>query len=228
LCDRIVGFDIVPRADRSAVSSAALLSLPFCVALMVIDFVAPADAVSWSRADPILLILPQGATLALVPSLGVAAAIVWMIKAPSNRTGLLRAARYALLGAVTASLLSGLLRLVIGARLPAFIPSEESAGPGLLLGMTAGYGEEVLFRLIILPALFLRLPRARAPIAVAVTSVAFALLHVHPDDPAPLAHFATRLLLPGALMSVAFLAVEPSFIVTAHCTAHVLIPFLFS
>ena len=78
----------------------------------------------------------------------------------------------------------------------------------------------------------LRRVKALATLVLAATLALFAtakaLLHVHPDDPAPLAHFATRLLLPGALMSVAFLAVEPSFIVTAHCTAHVLIPFLFS
>jgi len=44
---------------------------------------------------------------------------------------------------------------------------------------------------------------------------------------ASVAGSATRLLFPGAVMSVAFVVISPAFLVSAHCAAHVFIPLLF-
>ena len=46
-------------------------------------------------------------------------------------------------------------------------------------------------------------------------------------DTALTTHFLTRLLIPGCAFSLAALLVSPAFVVTAHCTAHLLIPALF-
>jgi membrane protease YdiL (CAAX protease family) len=99
--------------------------------------------------------------------------------------------------------------------------------------MTAGYGEEILFRLALLPALYLLLLRARATPNIAAassviaTGLAFAVLHQVGSGASPPAYFATRFLFPGCVMSIVFLRVSPTFIVVAHCTAHLLMPVLF-
>ena len=49
-----------------------------------------------------------------------------------------RAAKHSAIGFVLALLAVSTLRVVNGSQLPAFIPSEENAGPGMLLSMTAG------------------------------------------------------------------------------------------
>jgi hypothetical protein len=98
--------------------------------------------------------------------------------------------------------------------------------------MTAGYVEEVVFRLILLPAVFALLvsrasPSTAAIATAAVVGLSFAVLHQlgAPDD--SVAHFITRVVVPGAGMSLAFLLVGPSFVLVAHLAAHVAIPVLF-
>ena len=116
--------------------------------------------------------------------------------------------------------------------MPRFIPPEESAGPGFLLSMTAGFEEELILRLALLPALFFglrgRLPdRARAVVAVVATGLVFSLWHALGEHPPSATFFVTRFIVPGCVMSVVWLA-NPSTIVAAHGTAHFLIPALFA
>jgi len=127
------------------------------------------------------------------------------------------------------------MRLAFGPTLPSFVPPEESARPGFTQGLAAGLFEEVLFRLMILPlsyrALLRRLsPRHAAPIAILVTSLAFAISHELGPGAAQFRvdHFITRFAFPGALMSAAYFVPGPAFIIAAHSTAHLLIPILFS
>ena len=72
--------------------------------------------------------------------------------------------------------------------------------------MTAGYAEEVLFRLALLPVLYLALARRLTrPVAIAIaailTGLAFALLHDAGPGAFELRYFITRVLIPGAAMS---------------------------
>jgi len=66
-------------------------------------------------------------------------------------------------------------------------------------------------------------------VAAVVTGILFALSH----ELGPAAgafeprYFLTRALFPGIVMSVVFLRLHPSFIVSAHCAAHLFIPALF-
>jgi hypothetical protein len=66
-----------------------------------------------------------------------------------------------------------------------------------------------------------------------LTGLAFAVSHdlgaLVGDQGLPfrLDYFVIRTLLPGFVMSMAFFVIGPGFIVAAHCTAHLWIPFLF-
>ena len=209
---------MVIRQHKADFAAAAVVALPFAAYLVVMRFVRPPTAEEWAHADPILRFLP----LWLIPALGVTSALVWIRLA---KPALGRALRHALFGVLVAAGLCGLLRAIYGHHLPHFIPPEESAAPGVLLNMSAGYAEEIIFRIALLPALLIGLRRVPLGIllAVALSGLAFALAHsVHLDS-----HFATRFLIPGCAFSLAALLVSPAFLVTAHCTAHILIPLLF-
>ena len=58
------------------------------------------------------------------------------------------------IGVLTAVAVTVTIRVLVGDSLPDFIPAEESSKPGFLYGMVAGYGEEVLFRMLLMPLLF--------------------------------------------------------------------------
>ena len=209
---------MVIRQHRADFAAAAVVAQPFTIYLVVMRFARPPTPDEWSHADPILRFLP----LWLIPAMGVIAAIVWIRLA---RPTLGRALRLALFGILVGVAICGVLRAIYGHQLPRFVPPEESAAPGLLLNMSAGYTEEIIFRIALLPALLIGLRRVPLGmlLAVALTGLAFALSHdVHLD-----AHFATRFLIPGCAFSLAALLISPSFLVTAHCTAHILIPLLF-
>jgi len=98
--------------------------------------------------------------------------------------------------------------------------------------MTAGYEEEVLCRLGVLPLVYFAL-HGRAPrwaaiaSSVIATGLVFAAWHALGEPEPSTTFFLTRLLIPGCVMSVVWLA-SPSAIVAAHCTAHFLIPALFT
>jgi CAAX prenyl protease-like protein len=209
---------VVIRQHRADFAAAAVIAQPFTVYLVVMRFLRPPTADEWSHADPILRFLP----LWLIPALAVVAAIAWVRLA---KPALGRALRHALFGVIAAGAICAILRLIYGPHLPRFIPPEESAAPGLLLNMSAGYAEEIIFRIALLPALLIALRRVPLSLflAIALSGLAFALAHDFHLD----AHFATRFLIPGCAFSLAALLISPAFLVTAHCTAHVLIPLLF-
>lgn len=216
----------------SDVAAAAAVGVAFVAYLAVMLFLRAPTADEWAHADPILGIAARTATLALVVGGGVLAAVVWWIAARPDRAVLASATKQAAAGVLFAALVAGGMRLFAGDTLPSFIPAEESAAPGFTLSMAAGYAEEVLFRLALVPAVYFPLRRrASRPAAIAVAAVvaglAFALLHEAGPGASSTAYFATRFLVPGAAMTVAFLVIGPTFLVAAHCTAHLFIPALF-
>ena len=220
-------------ATQRDFAAAAFVLLPFLAYLVALAALAPPTALEWSRADPILLYLPRPLVVPAVSLAGAIVAVGWARSARLSPTDLSRALRQAVVGFAVALLVCGALRLVFGPSLPSFIPAEESAGPGRVLNMTAGTAEEILFRLALLSLSFLALQRwASRTVALAlacvVTGLAFALFHELAPAPSTVAWFVTRALVPGVAMSLVYLLVGPSFLVAAHCAAHVLIPILFA
>jgi hypothetical protein len=141
-------------------------------------------------------------------------------------------------GAATAMAGTLLVRLIVGPALPEFIPSEESAAPGLALGLSAGLLEEAIFRFTLLAVFYLLARRWMAPLpaaalGIAIASFAFAIAHEAAEAAAPgahafnAAHFLTRLIFPGCVMSCLFFRPGPSFILALHWSAHLVIPLLF-
>jgi len=215
-------------ADASA---AALVALPFVAYLLTLQLVAPPTEWNWARADPILQLLPRSASLAIPPALGVLLAIAWWQMARPTAAVLRIAGKEALLGGLVALVAIGGLRLAVGPQMPAFIPREESAGPGFLLSMTAGLWEEQVCRLALLPALYFGL-RGRVPEPVAVLTslvvvgLSFSLWHLAGESVFSLRYFVTRFAIPGCGMSLIWM-VSPSAIVAGHASAHLLIPAVF-
>ncbi len=213
------------------VTVAALWMQPFTLYLLVLRFVAPPSDAAWAHADPILTLVPGRAALWLAPLSGVVlAAVWWRIARPSAaafRTGW----HNALFGALLAAVAVGALRLATGPVMPPYIPPEESAAPGFLASMSAGYWEEVVCRLGVLPLAYFFL-RGRAPpwtaaaLSVVATGLVFAGWHAL-GEPFSATFFVTRLVIPGAAMSLVWLW-SPSAVIVAHCTAHLLIPALFA
>jgi len=202
---------VVVRQQRGDFTAAAIVAQPFTVYLVVL---LAMRAPRGEHADPLLRFLP----LWLIPAMGAATCGVWWWIAQPKMG---RALKHAIIGVVVAGALCGLLRAIYGPHLPPFIPPEESAAPGFLLNMSAGYAEEIIFRLILLPICLIYL--RRIPVAIVLTGLCFALSHNVALD----AHFATRLLIPGCAFSLAAIMVSPAFVVAAHCTAHILIPLMF-
>jgi hypothetical protein len=232
------------RPTLEDISAAALVVQPFAVLVAVLLVVAPPNVLELRASDPIIQSLAQiGARtlrlrsdLLLVPILSVVTSIAWLVVARPSRACLRRAVELAGSAVLLALVAIPLLRLAVGPSLPTFIPPEESARPGVALGLAAGLVEELAFRLTLLPALLLLLARRQSltsaaviAVAIAVTSIGFAAAHeIGPGaGEFSLAFFLDRLVLPGALMSVAFFWPGPAFIVTLHCMAHVLLPLLF-
>lgn len=216
--------------DARSVAATASLCLPFAAILAVLELLRPASASQRLAADPLVQLLePVGGVWSIVAAAAIVAAAWWRRGRPERAD-----ARWAAMGMAVAALLTIAVRLVVGPHLPSFVPPEESAAPGATLGLAAGLVEEVVFRLVLLPGVFLatrdRLgPRASAALAVAVTATLFSLSHeLGPagGDFEP-RFLVTRFLFPGVVMSVVALRVSLPFIVFAHCTAHLLIPPLF-
>ena len=116
--------------------------------------------------------------------------------------------------------------------MPAFIPPEDSVAPGFVLNMTAGYLEEVVCRLAILPLAYFAL-RARLGASVsqrrcrspsrASPSPRGTRSASHPQ-PRHLLHDTLRR---AGLRDELLWLVSPTATVSGHCTAHLLLPALF-
>jgi hypothetical protein len=223
------------RAWREDAATAVLVLQPFTALLAALALAAPPDAAERAAADPLVqLVAALGGGTWAVPLASAAAAVaVWCRMRPS-RAALARAARLGAGGVLAAAAGVLALRALLGPALPAFVPPEESARPGLLLGLSAGVLEELVVRLGVLPALLAALrwrgtPDARFVAAAASSGVVFALLHEIGPGAGSFdgAHFVVRAAIPGALFSLLGARTGFAFIVAAHAGAHLLIPFCF-
>ena len=178
--------------------------------------------------------MPQSYILFGIPafSLGLAA---WVAKTyrPSRKTHL-SALKHSVAGLFCAIVGMFALRLIFGENFPAFIPPEESSEAGFILGMAAGYGEAVLFRMLLCPLVYFascRLLNRRIAIfaAIIATSICFAVLHEFGESGSVVdfGNFLTRLVIPGFLMGVLYFVVHPGFVIFLHSAAHIMIPILF-
>lgn len=205
---------------------AALWAQLFTVYLLVCNLSQPPTAANWERADPILRLLPQPWNIWFTVLLAVGLGAFWWNLARPSGPDLRQGSRLALAGLAAGCLATLALRLLVGPHLPSFIPAEENAGPGPTLSMTAGFAEELLFRLMLLPAVYFG-TRARLVLATAVTALGFALLHEAGQPTFTPQLMATRFLVPGCGMTLLALLVHPAFTVCLHGAAHLLLPVLF-
>lgn len=216
-------------ADGAAVASA--WALFFAALLVALAIVSPPSAAQRLAADPLLRVLEGRGGAWLV----VAAAIAIFALLRRGNPLRVQGARWAIAGAIAGLMATLLVRALVGPRLPPFIPSEESARPGVTLGLSAGLLEEVVFRLTLLPGIALAAGRRMAgwgavALAVIVTSALFSLSHeLGPGGGVFDGRLmATRFVFPGVVMSILAVRVNMTFLVCAHCSAHLLIPLLFS
>jgi hypothetical protein len=220
-----------PSIQASQVAAAALLAQVFALYLLLLRAVVSVSEAQWAASDPILRIAPRQLTLWSVPLVSIAAALWWLGRARPSSEELRRAALRATLGVFVALAAVLLLRAMVGPRLPSFIPSEESARPGFFLSMSAGYFEEVVVRMLLLPIVYFalreRMPRGALLASIVLSSLFFAFWHQLGPEHGSLRFFMTRALVPGVAMSVAFFIVGPAFVIFAHGAAHLLIPALF-
>jgi len=222
--ERVAGDD---RARSVGISS--LVALAFAALLAALRIGLPPSLTQRHAADPLVQLLGRGDTWIVVAAAVVAAA-VWGRRASVRPKDL----GWAVAGMATAALVALAIRAVAGSHLPSFVPPEESARPGIVLGLSAGLFEEVVFRLALLPLLVSALTRSMSPgraavVAAVATGVLFSLSHeIGPAggvfDPRLM---LTRFLVPGLGMSLVALRVNLTFLVSAHCAAHLVIPALF-
>ncbi len=214
------------------VSAAGVVLTPFVALYVLLLVTRPPTSVQLAAADPLIQLPFVALGHAGIPllSLGVIAAWCWAVR--PSAAALRRAVSLALLALLFVAVAVPLARLVLGPTLPAFVPPEESARPGML-GLGAGILEETLFRLVLFPALLWGASRAlprhfAAATAMVLTGFSFAFLHeVGPGArPFELPYFLDRAVFAGLTSA---LALWPgfSFVVAAHCGAHVLLPLLF-
>ncbi len=216
------------------VGAAAVLFSPFIGLFLVLWAMAPPTAAHRLASDPLIQLVDAAAGLWAIPLLTALPVAAWVAASPPSGAVLSRGLRGALAGAGLAAVGLLVLRLVFGPTLPDFVPPEESALAGITLGVGAGILEEAVFRFGVLATTFIVARRfwpskRAAALAVVVTALAFALSHELGPGAGPFdaGFFATRLIVPGAFMSVLFLRVGPSFLVTLHAAAHVGIALLF-
>ena len=222
------------RFWREQVAAAAILIQPFAALTALLLFIAPPDEAAFTAADPIVRSIGLTVGLWAIPVAAMLTVPVWWLIARPSDAALMRSIRLVGAGVAVALGAALLLRAIFGAHLPAFVPPEESAAPGLSAGLAAGLIEEVLIRLAVLPAAVVLARRALGPVAAGVVAVlvsaaAFTLLHQIGPGAAPfvLAYAVTRFVFPGVVMSTAAIYPGPAFVCTAHCAAHLLIPLLF-
>ncbi|HEY5944487.1 MAG TPA: CPBP family intramembrane glutamic endopeptidase [Kofleriaceae bacterium] len=209
---------------------ASVLALAFAALLAALAVWVPASEAQRRAADPLVQLLDGRGGPWLIVAATVVVAIAWKRYGSVRRSDV----GWALVGVAAAMVFAFAIRAIVGNRLPAFIPSEESARPGITLGLAAGLVEEVVFRLALLPCILLVAARSidrrmAAGLAVLVTAALFSLSHeLGPGggvfDPR---FMLTRFAIPGLAMSIVALRVNLTFVVFAHCTAHLLIPSLF-
>lgn len=220
--------------EEQVSASGALLAV-FAGVVAVLFATAPPTAEQLSSSDPLVQFATSVLGLWGIPVVSLVAAAVWWRVRPPSRTALRKAgARIALaFGAVAVGL--PVLRLAVGPAFPSFIPPEESARPGMALGLCAALIEEGVFRLGLLAVLYaVWVRRAQSlwgPGLASVVITALVLALVHEVGPGAVTfnaqYFVTRFVVLGCVMGALFLWPGPAFLVAGHCAAHVAIPLLF-
>jgi hypothetical protein len=214
----------------------------FAIYCLILKYFRPSTDMNISWADPFIKILPieYSVWFTLVTSIALAA-IAWVYL---KTDGLIRNTPFFQFasGVITAIVIALVVRLLIGDTLPDFVPAEESSKPGFVFGMAAGYGEEVLFRMLLTPLFFfgaLALLRGQnyavrvvlsATLAILLTAVAFVVLHELGEADGQLIWklVATRFMIPGVIMGLLCFLIGPGFTIFMHGTMHVMIPLLFN
>lgn len=144
-------------------------------------------------------------------------------------------------GVSTAIIITCIIWAFFGSELPDFVPAEESSRPGYLFGMVAGYGEELVFRMLLSALVFFGMFKLLAGVeyryrvfwsagtAILIAALAFVFLHELGELDSILLWnlIATRILVPGIIMGSLFFLVGPGFLIFMHSTMHIMIPLLF-
>ena len=216
------------------VSAAALVLLMFLSLWLALSWLVPATPAELRASDPLVQLIDALTGLWIVPIATLCICGWWLLRAPPRRTDILEALSHTAWAVALVAPLA-LIALSTGRHpLPPFVPQEESARAGLLLGVSAAIIEEAIFRLALLPLCCAFLKRQLSATgawigAIALTSLAFALSHeMGPGaGSVSIAHVAVRFLVPGCLMGALFVRPGPAFPVALHCAMHVIIPFLF-
>jgi len=217
--------------DTSASSYVALL---FGFYTLILLLVTTPTAANWFNADPVMKVFPKALTLWGIPILSILLFFIWRFLTTLQSQAISLSWKFALSGSATALVALLAMRLVAGEDLPTFVPPEESVKPGYLLGMSAGLAEELIIRLILTPLLFVVLRKRlgfhwSALTTIIIAALSFALWHEAGSgaEAFMLQHFVTRFMIPGVIMSSMVFCISPIFVVSLHCTAHIMIPLLF-
>ena len=215
-------------------TGAAVLVQVFTLYFLVLFFFLDPSEAQWLHADPLLKILPRQATLWFAPVLSLLLLVFWSSIQPPTKAIIANALKHSAYGIAVAIILFLTIRFAVGPNLPTFIPPEESVKPGYLLGMSAGLNEELIFRMVFTPLAFIAFlkwmrPHYAAMLSILVVALLFALFHElgSAGEPFSAYYFATRVLMPGCVMGLAFFYISPAFIVMMHSAAHIMIPLLF-
>jgi hypothetical protein len=213
---------------------AACVALLFGGYTLILLLTTTASETEWLHADSVLKIFPKAVTLWGIPILSLALFFFWKLQKPAQVQAISSPLKFAFSGAAIAIVVLLALRVMLGENLPAFIPPEESVKPGYLLGMSAGLGEELVMRLMLTPLIFIALRKwlgfyESVWTAIIFTALCFALWHEVGSigEPFMLQYFATRFMVPGVIMGLATFCISPVFLVSLHCTSHIMIPLLF-
>ena len=213
--------------------AAALVLLPALALWGALAWTSSVTVAQVQCSDPLVQAAIRYAGLWIVPVLAIATALGHMAGGEPRGSDV-RAAAFAM--AMGAAVVAGglVVAQVVGPRpVPWFVPPEESACPGLFLGYTAGFLEETIFRMALLPVAFglLATRMARRPAAataVVLTGLLFALSHEVGAAGFNAAHAVTRFLFPGCFMSALWLRPGPPYPVALHCALHLVIPSLYA
>ena len=212
----------------------------YCLVL-ALTFETTPDQVLW--ADPFLKVIPIDISVWIVIVSSLLIGLYCLIRLGSFKALIDHTPGVQILTGICAAMAIGLtIFAIVGDTLPDFVPSEESAKPGYLYGMAAGYGEEVLMRFTILPVVFYGMMklipntglRSRilisAALAIAVATIAFLVMHEagETDHMIVWKLVATRFMVPCFLMGTLTFLAGPGFVIFMHATMHVVIPTLFA
>jgi hypothetical protein len=212
----------------------------YCL-ILVLTVKPTQNQIFW--ADPFLKVIPIDLSVWVVIISSFTVGLYCLVKLGSLEALFANTPGMQILSGVSAAMVIGLaIFAIVGDSLPDFVPAEESAKPGYLYGMAAGYGEEVLMRFTILPIVFfgiMRLTSHRSPrfqgvsgaiMAITLGALAFLILHEigETDHMIVWKLVLTRLMVPCLLMGTLTFLVGPGFVVFMHATMHIVIPILFT